>query len=246
MMFLSASMIALVLALSPLSDRAEKLFSDGKDAEAFYLVQQGATTGDPELVEYLAWCYDEGRGVARDPARAVPLFRQSAEAGRRYAQWRLGVMLDEGDGVDADPVEAIGWFRKAVAQGSSKAHASMAVMFATGRGVAKDFAQSMIHYRAAAKLGDRAGFFGVGLLYSRAEGVPHDNQEGAAWILAAQALKDERTQRVLADSAFTRVDRAKAVQRANQILEEFGQESRVVRWQESSNDLQKRRDDIKS
>ncbi len=241
-----ASLVALALLASPFSDHANKLFGAGKDAEGFAFVEEAAVSDDPEALEYLAWCFDEGRGVSRDARRAVEYFRQSASAGLPYAQWRLGVMLDEGDGTLADPAEAVEWFKKAIGQKSARAHASMAVMYATGRGVSKDFALSMVHYQSAAKLGDRSGFFGVGLLHARAEGVPHNNQEGAAWILAAQALEDERADRVLADAAFVGVDRAKAIKRANQILEEFGKKERVEVWLDSPNNLQKKGAVIKS
>ena len=55
---------------------------------------------------------DEGRGLTRDPARAVDWFQQAAAKGSAKAQFSLGIRFAEGRGVARDPGRALHWFEK--------------------------------------------------------------------------------------------------------------------------------------
>ena len=54
----------------------------------------------------------DGRGVARDPARAVSLARKSCDAGLAAACVALATALRTGDGVAADPAQSLALFTK--------------------------------------------------------------------------------------------------------------------------------------
>lgn len=217
--------LSFLLALaSPASDEAGRLVDEGRDSEAFALAERGASEGDADAVNFLAWMYDEGRHVRQDQPRAARLYRQAAEAGNSHAQWRLGVMLDQAEGVPEDPDEALRWIRLAADQGLAAAYASLGVMYANGRGTKADFAQSRRHYLEAARRGEPRGFYGVGALHSNGQGVPADEVEGLAWILTAAALGDTLAQEQ-ADLSGLEEDAARlTVDRANAILREFGHE----------------------
>ena len=57
----------------------------------------------------LAAMYREGRGVAKDPAEAIPLLRRSAASGRSDAALALGMMYANGEGTSKDSGEAYFW-----------------------------------------------------------------------------------------------------------------------------------------
>jgi prolyl 4-hydroxylase len=65
--------------------QAFALSQAGRDAEAFLLVNQLAAQGDAEGLFTLADIYWRGQVVPRNPARALDLFRQAAEAGHAMA-----------------------------------------------------------------------------------------------------------------------------------------------------------------
>ena len=86
----------------------------------------------------LAGLYFEGKGVPRDVAEAIRLYRLAAEQGDASAQFNLASIYEGGQGVNPDYTEAIYWFRRAAALGNPSARYSLAGMYETGRGAAQD------------------------------------------------------------------------------------------------------------
>jgi TPR repeat protein len=68
----------------------------------------------------------EGKGVARDSAKAVELWRQAAEKGVPQAMWGLGLAYESGDGVARDVAAAEQWFQRAAAGGVKGAAEALA------------------------------------------------------------------------------------------------------------------------
>jgi TPR repeat protein len=66
-----------------------------------------------------------GKGVAKDYAEAVRLFRLAAAQGLAVAQLWLGTMFENGKGVAKDRAEAIRWYRLAAAQGDQNAQVKL-------------------------------------------------------------------------------------------------------------------------
>ena len=222
---------ALMLACAPLSaasERVDALLETGMDAQAFAAAQDGAAAGDAELTGYLGWFYDNGRHVARDRARAAQLFRQAADGGDAYSQWRLAVMIDEGL-APGTLGEAVALFRRSAAQKNSDGMVGLAVMHATGRGVARDFDATMRYYQAAARMGNAHGLQGIGVLYANGEGVAQDLGEAVAFWLVASAAGDESSDELLAEfmpridgaAADTLLARADAIARSYNIGARF-------------------------
>jgi uncharacterized protein len=215
----------LLVAAAP-ADEALLLMEQGKEAEAFALVERGAAQGDPESINYLAWFYDRGRHVARDNAKAGALYRRAADLGVAHAQWRLGVMIDSGEVDGATLEEAVRLFEAAAAQDFTSGNVSLAVMQSAGRGTPRDFAAAMGNFRKAAMLGNVHAFNEIGVMHYNGEGVPADPQEALAWIMVAGVRGDEAAQSLMRDG-FRRVDVdvPAAADRAEEIEREFGIES---------------------
>ena len=221
----------LSVAAAPVDDAA-KLIEASRGKEAVAILEKAAATKDADAADYLAQLYDVGEEVSQDLSHAATLYRQAAELGNTHAQWRLGVMLDMGEGVKENPKEAVEWFRKAAAQGDRSAIVSLAVMHSMGRGVTQDFRESMRLYREAARRGEPHGFYGVGILHARGEGVPEDRTEAFAWMLAAATTGDRQAKELIEKEAFIDEDGQKAAERANEILREFGHESKRVQFRD--------------
>lgn len=214
---------ALLLMANGIADRAEALMGEGKEAEAFALVEREAENGDPEAVNYLAWFFDNGRHVAADRARAASLYREAAELGVPYAQWRLGVMIDTGE-TPGEAEEAIALFEKAAAQNFTNAMTSLAVMHATGRGTERDPVAARFYYSMAAAAGNPHAIRGLGVLYLHGEGVDADPMEAAAYFLIAAGFENEEAKTAfdVTTKGFDEADMQKVVARANELLTELG------------------------
>ena len=87
----------------------------------FQEYKANAEQGDAEAQFNLGFCYDDGRGVAKDYVEAVKWYRQAAEQGHAEAQYNLGCGYANGQGVVRDKVEAYAWFSMAARADSDAA-----------------------------------------------------------------------------------------------------------------------------
>jgi TPR repeat protein len=150
---------------------------------------------------YLAFCYDYGRGVAKDEAEArrqgalaLPGVRRLAEGGDADARWRLGILYLEGLGVPRDPKEAVSWVRKAAEQGHAGAQNNLGWMYDNGRGVEKDHKEALRWYGKAAEQGHARGLSNLGWMYDNGRGVGKDPKEAVRWYRKAAEQNEPSAQ----------------------------------------------------
>src|ERR1017187_3925101 len=86
-----------------------------------------AEQGNAEAQFNLGFCYDDGRGVAKNYAKAAKWYRKAAEQGHTQAQFNLGYCYVNGQGVGKDKVEGYAWFSMA-AKADSDAAKSRALL----------------------------------------------------------------------------------------------------------------------
>lgn len=171
---------AVLLMGNSYSERALELSDQGKGAEAFAVLKEGAAMGDRDAITGLASFHDEGRFVAQDRAEAARLYRQAADAGHPYAQWRLGELID----LELTPGtidEAIRLLNASADQGFPAALVSLGNIYATGHHVPKDFSKAHYYYDLAARAGFYRGFYELGALYANGDGIPADRERGCAY-----------------------------------------------------------------
>lgn len=112
-----------------------------------------AVRGDRIAQFNLGLMYENGKGAARDKARAAHWYRRSAAQGYADAQNNLGRMYFMGDGVAEDYAEAIGLFHHAAEQGVAFSHFFLGMIFASGgNGVKADPIQAYKWLTLAASL----------------------------------------------------------------------------------------------
>ncbi len=117
-------------------------------------VQRQAAAGTVEAVFLMGSAYDEGLGVAEDPAVAVAWFDKAAAAGHTLAEHNLGNAYAAGRGVAADPVRAVEWWLKAAAKGDVVPQLRLGEAYEAGRGVPKNLGEARRWYGEAATRGD--------------------------------------------------------------------------------------------
>lgn len=220
---ISAPMVHAETLDNPTAEQVSILLESGDDARAFAQAKAGANAQNAELTGYLGWFYDNGRHVDADPVQAAALYRQAADLGDAYAQWRIAVMIDEGE-TEGTLDEAITFLRKAAGQKNSGAMVSLAVMHANGRGVVQDHIAALRYYQAAARLGHAQGLLGIGIQHANGEGVERDLGLALAhWIVAA--AQGEKTADALLGKHIETVSQDEALaafQQADALAQKYG------------------------
>ena len=162
---------------------------------------KAAHHGDVFAQYTLGRTYHEGRGVARDPDKAVAWYRQAAEQGHVEAQFALGNLLDKGQGVERNAAEAHAWFTKAAQHGHAEAKkilslekwndiksppAASSGKFHTASPTDMS-SEAMEKLFQQAEAGDMDAQYNLGIMYYNGEGAPKDFQQAMNWFhLAAQ------------------------------------------------------------
>lgn len=97
--------------------------------------------------------YKEGKGVAKDYAKAVYWFTKAAKLGDVDAQHNLAACYYAGDGVEQDYSEALYWWKKAAAHDHPYAMYNLGVCYCNGQGVTKDLFRGKAFLHSAEALG---------------------------------------------------------------------------------------------
>lgn len=95
-------------------EAAQKLYRQGKFAEALAGVTPLANSGNTGALELLGVMTRLGQGVDKDATKAFVYLSKAANENRPLAQHHLGVMYYTGEGVEADPVQALSWLQIAI------------------------------------------------------------------------------------------------------------------------------------
>ena len=120
-----------------------------------------------------------------DYSTAARLWRELAEHGDYYAQYRLGVMYGRGRGVPQDYAETVKWYRLTAEQGFEIAQYELGLMYNHGEGVPQDYAEAVKWYRLAAERGFPLGQIGLHYADNLGHGVSQDCFVSEKWIKLA-------------------------------------------------------------
>lgn len=112
-------------------------------ASAAKWFRKAAELGDPQAELVLGMLYWTGRGVPRDPVRAVYWWRKLAEGGDPVAMRNLGLAYSRGVGVERNLGEALNWLRRAAEGGDPEAQAAVGKACYEGRVVPKNLAEAL-------------------------------------------------------------------------------------------------------
>ncbi len=119
-------------------------------------VRRQAMAGTTEAVFLMGTAYDEGLGVADDPAIAFAWFSKAAAAGHTLAEHNLGNAYAAGRGVATDPAQALAWWLKAAIKGDAVPQLRLGEAYEAGRGAAANLDEARRWYGEAARRGNAA------------------------------------------------------------------------------------------
>jgi uncharacterized protein len=93
-----------------------RTLSDDVKAQIFQAYRNAARLDSPAGQRALAWCYDQGIGVPKDPALAFSWLTSAADNGDKESQLELARKFAEGDGAQVDEIKARKYFSMATRQ----------------------------------------------------------------------------------------------------------------------------------
>jgi TPR repeat protein len=156
--------IALVLSIVLLAAPAwadfnagEKAYQSGDYSTALREWQPLAEQGQAGSQYQLGLLYANGKGVARDDAKARLWYEKAAIQGHTEAQVNLGVMLMYARGGQQDYKMAVYYLRLAANQGHDVAQRRLGELYQRGEGVQQDFIKAYMWYSLGSAHGAEAG-----------------------------------------------------------------------------------------
>lgn len=159
-----------------------------------------ADAENPHALHELALLYEnaqENDPIVRDEAYAFQLFKQAAELGYKFSQFRLGAAYEYGLlGCPIDPRQSIMWYSRAATQEEHQSELALAGWYLTGsEGVLEPSdTEAYLWARKAASAGLAKAEFAMGYFTERGIGVPENVEDAKRWYwrAAAQDYADAR------------------------------------------------------
>lgn len=144
--------------------------------------------GNTRALYALGQMYDEGTGVAKDPARARFYYEMAVQAKFAPAMVNLAAQYERGDGTAVDYGKALSLYQQAADLGEARAINKLGMFNEKGLGMAANPTQARAYYEKAAATGYDEAMINLARCYANGIGGRQDIQ-GARRLLnkAAQA-----------------------------------------------------------
>lgn len=152
-----------------------------------------ADAENPHALHELALLYESAQpndAILRDEAYALSLFKQAAELGYKFSQFRLGAAYEYGlMGCPIDPRLSIMWYSKAATQEEHQSELALSGWYLTGsEGVlAQSDTEAYLWARKAALAGLAKAEYAMGYFTEVGIGVPANMEDAKRWYWRAAA-----------------------------------------------------------
>ncbi len=169
---------------------------DLQQARSWY--EKAAEQNHADGLRALGVLYEEGKGMAKDPALAASYYLKAADLGLARAQVNLGILYEQGLGVEKNYEQALHWYTKAADQGYPRGLTYLGNLYEQGLGTEQDFHRARTLYLAAANGRYTRGQTRLGMLYEKGLGVEVDLDQARSWYEKAAAQGYPPAQEALA------------------------------------------------
>ena len=143
------TLLMLLVCMLAGAQSADKLYEEGKalyDAknysQAVPKLKAAAEKGHKKAQYRLGLCYDKGKGVTEDDAKAFYWYGKAAAQGHAKAQYQLGRCYKKSEGTTENPAMAVKYFTLSAKQDNSDAQYALGKCYLKGYGVAVDKAKA--------------------------------------------------------------------------------------------------------
>jgi TPR repeat protein len=156
-------------------------------SEAAVWFSKAAEQGDSAGMYALAECHLFGKGVPKDPKRAVELLTAAATLNNPRAMNLLGDVYRKGVPGLVDPNfnESVRLFSRAKELGFLDAQGNLGVLYIYGQGVPKDEQKAFALFRDGAEKGNALCMFFYAMCFEGGVGVERDRESARNWYVRA-------------------------------------------------------------
>lgn len=152
---------------------------------------EAADTENPHALHELGLLYESAGPndvILRDPAYAFQLFKQAAELGYKFSQFRLGCAYEYGlMGCPIEPRLSIMWYSKAAEQGEHQSELALSGWYLTGSDnvLGQNDTEAYLWARKAAMAGLAKAEYAMGYFTEMGIGVPANLEDAKRWYWRA-------------------------------------------------------------
>jgi TPR repeat protein len=180
--------------------KAGKMLANGRGATApdmpaaVALFTKASDNGDVEGMYALGECYFFGKGVEKDPKKAIDLLATSAGLNNVRAMDLLGNIYRKGvpNLLEPNHEEAFRLFSRAAEMGYLDAQGNLGVLYINGQGVTKDEKKAVSLFQDGAEKGNPSCMFYYAMCLNGGVGVEKDPDAARGWFVKAAKGGDRR------------------------------------------------------
>ena len=146
--------------------------------QVYRKLEADAAAGDAKALYIVGWSLVTGDafpGLAKDPARGLPMLEQAAEQGNAQAQFALAEMLLRGRHVERDAARGAFWLGKAAQNSDAEVLTLACRVYSTGlEDLPADEGKACACLRRAAELGSPEALYLLALMLAEGRGTAKD------------------------------------------------------------------------
>ena len=164
-------------------------FEDGRTAyeagdykKALAILQPLAEAGDSQAQVTIGIMYDNGLGVASDPAEALKWYIRAAEQGIPEVQHDVGVKYFQGTGTDQDFAEAARWWEQSANAGLADSQFNLGLMYYRGLGVNRDYDKAAGLFLKAAEQNHSQAQYSLAVMHAFGHGMEKNYGMALKWF----------------------------------------------------------------
>lgn len=153
--------------------------------KAFEYCERAAELGHVDAQNLLGYCYETGKGTAKDLDKCFIWYKKASEGGSSVATGNLGLCYEYSRGVAKDLYMAFSYYKKSADMGYSQGMVNTGSCYEFEKGVPKNLSEAFSWYKKAAEKGNAEGQKKVGICYEYGKGVTKDIYQAYAWYKKA-------------------------------------------------------------
>jgi serine/threonine protein kinase/TPR repeat protein len=156
-------------------------------SEAAVWFSKAAEQGDPAGMYALAECHLFGKGVRRDPKRAVELLTAASALNNPRSMNHLGDIYRKGvpGVIEPNYTESVRLFSQAQELGFLDAQGNLGVLYIYGQGVPRDESKAFALFQDGAEKGNALCMFFYAMCFDGGVGVQRNREAARSWYVRA-------------------------------------------------------------